>query len=72
MDKAEVERIVMAMQFRARPKGEKATGEHSLEEWLGSYHKHRYDAAKHSAGGIGEARALEIAQAEDKKLKVTK
>ena len=72
MDKAEVERIVMAMQFRARPKGEKATGEHSLEEWLGSYHKHRYDAAKHGGGGIGEARSRAIAQEEDKKLKVTK
>ncbi len=72
IDKAEVERIVRAMQFRARPKGEKATGEHLLEEWLGSYHKHRYDAAKHGGGGIGEARSRAIAQEEDKKLKVTK
>ena len=58
MDKAEVERIVRAMQFRARPKGEKATGEHSLEEWLGSYHKHRYDAAKHGGGGYSDAQAV--------------
>ncbi len=33
---------------------------------------HAKDTAKHSAGGISEARALEIAQAEDDKLKVTK
>ena len=50
MDKAEVEAIVMAMQFRARPPGEAATGEHTLEHWLGVGHKHRQDAAKHSAG----------------------
>lgn len=50
MDKAEVEAIVMAMQFRARPPGEAATGEHTLEFWLGDLHKHKQDAAKHSAG----------------------
>ncbi len=51
MDKAEVEAIVRAMEFRARaPDGTALTDPHPLERWIGSYHEHRQDGDKHSAG----------------------
>ena len=50
MDKAEVQRIVKEMLFVAQLPGSAATNEYTLEHWLGSYHAHRSDAAKHSAG----------------------
>ncbi len=51
MDKAEVEAIVRAMKFRARASdGTALTDPHLLERWLGSYHEHRQDSDKHSAG----------------------
>lgn len=51
MDKAEVEAIVKNMLLRARASdGTALTNPHKLEVWLGSYHLHREDDNKHSAG----------------------
>ena len=50
MDKAEVEAIVRAMEFRAKVDGTPVTGPHTIDHWLGVGHTHRQDSGKHSAG----------------------
>ena len=52
--------------------GDPLSQPHTSAVWAGSLVRHVKDSAKHAAGGIGEARAREIAQEEDDKLKVTK
>lgn len=50
MDKAEVERIVRAMQFRAKVDGDPKTGPHTIDFFFGVDWEHRNDGGKHSAG----------------------